>query len=461
MNRRLKLPSRQSLIWKIMLIFWITTALTIIANIVITREIVRNEHQRLQLEETLQRLSRAAVSSYQEGGKAGLAQWYRQTYRNEGYRVVLLDEQRRPLAKRRHGDRNHERHPPGFKFPLLQDEIGIAAADGRFFTLKLLPSPAMFDDWRSPKYLHGIRLATTFLIIFLGSAWLARSLARPINSMRIASERFGQGQLETRLPEALTRRKDELGQLSTSFNAMAARIERLLQSQQQLFRDVSHEIRTPLTRQKLAIELARSADDPAPMLDKLEQQNQSIENLIDQILNLLRLDTHASDFRPEEVALKALVLEVIEEAQLDLKHKNIRTEVTLADDVEVRVDRELLKCALQNIVLNAIKYSPEASRLDISGSDSDEGFTLAVEDQGPGIPEADLGRVLNAFYRTDSSRNQDTGGYGLGLAIVKRIMLQMGGQLRLKNRDDRHSDNLKNSKNGLRVELIFEASEPV
>lgn len=452
-----------------MLVFWLTTALTILANILITREIVRIEQQNHHLQDKLQRLAGAAVSAYREGGRQELKTWYRSVFRHEGLRVVLLDEQRQSLAmplNRKRADNDHEQ---SFDMPKPRYEYALASESGHVFTLRLLPSKALFEQrrrWREEGNIHvlrGLRLGLSALIILFGSLWLARSLAGPVNALRAASDKVAQGNLGTRLDSPLIERKDELGQLARAFNNMASQLEALMQRQVDLFSDISHEIRTPLTRQKLAIELARGADDPNKMLDKLAAQNAQIEHLVNQLLTLVKLDSNgpaSADLEPSEepLDLKAILQELVEEANLDLEDKALTIQFGTLPSASLRGNEDWVKRALGNVFLNAIKYSPASSEITLSGSrenledgrQSRSFFVLRIDDQGPGIPEAELDHVTQAFYRCDASRNSETGGYGLGLAMVERIMRQLGGSMRLSNRY--HEDR---SIAGLRVELRF------
>ena len=440
---------RHRLIWRIMLIFWITTILTIVANIVITKEIMRGEHHRTHLEDVLHRFAREAVSEYQSGGQSALSVWYDTLLKTERFRVVLFDSNNRALAKPDMMRRDFRGpHFPGPK------SVGIVGANDQYFTLKLLPSPALYSGWRSPEKLHGIRLGVSFLIIFIGSAWLARSLARPVNSLQEASEKIARGQLDTRLPDWVSKRHDELGLLAKTFDHMAERLEELIERQQQLFRDISHEIRTPLTRQKLAIELARDSDDPGPYLDKLEQQNQQIESLVDQLLSLLKINANESGYLLTELNVIPVMEQVLEQAELELQRKAIKIDMPAAQDFRIRANEALLTRALDNILVNAIKYSPDQSRIAISVREEASWKILQILDQGPGVPPADLRKILQPFYRSDSSRHSESGGFGLGLAIVKGIMEQHGGTLEVKNQAN--SDSEEDNK-GLCVELRFPA----
>ena len=213
---------------------------------------------------------------------------------------------------------------------------------------------------------------------------------------------------------------------------MATKIENLIQSQQQLFSDISHDIRTPLTRQKLAIELARSTDNPGPLLDKLEQQNQVIEDLLDSLLTLLRLDNH-NDYEACSLELNSVLTECIAQAEIDLANKSLHIKQDIEPALPVIGNRALLLRAFSNIIANAIKYSPENSDIDISAFRRADQIIVEIQDQGPGIVETELTSALEPFYRADRSRHADTGGYGLGLAIVNKIIQQHGGDATLSN----------------------------
>jgi two-component system sensor histidine kinase CpxA len=204
-----------------------------------------------------------------------------------------------------------------------------------------------------------------------------------------------------------------------------------LSSQQQLFRDISHEIRTPLTRQKLAIELARSADSPEEYLNKIEQQNQSIEDLVNQLLTLMQVNSIPLHYEP--VSLTDLLRSCIDDAELELKRKAISVETNWQSQAIIQGDAPLLTRAFENLLVNAIKYSPEGSTISIRVAENQQVIGVEIKDQGPGIPETKLDAILKPFYRADQSRNRETGGFGLGLAISSQIIREHGGTLCLEN----------------------------
>ena len=438
----LKPPSlRHRLILKIMLIFWLTTLATIFANVYITKEIVVTEYKTDHLREKLRDLSKEAIAVYENGGKTELRHWYKALAEHEQLRVVLLDEHQRAIAKparsSHHDDQDDYEHNRkkrfGFNKHMLKfADQNIVSTSGMSYTLRVLPSPYLRSAF-NPDTLHLYRLSASFIIILFGSWWLARSVSRPVNVLRQASAEIAKGNFEVRVKEKVGNRKDELGQLGQSFDHMAAKIESLISSQKQLFRDISHEIRTPLTRQKIAIELASDPANTASMLGKIEQQNQVIEELIENLLTLMQLEDSQSNTMTL-IDMTEIIHAVIDAAELNLNAKGLQLLEETAATLPVWGDKTLMTRALENVLINAVKFSPEQSKIVIEGKHTNDRITIAVTDEGPGIPEQALDNILKAFYRADKSRHSSTGGFGLGLAITDKIVRQHGGSLKIENR---------------------------
>ena len=441
----LKPPSlRHRLILKIMLIFWLTTLATIFANVYITKEIVVTEYKKDHLREKLRGLSKEAIAVYESGGKTELRHWYEALAEDEQLRVILLDAHQRPIAKparsKDHDDQDdqddnehHRKKRFGFNKHMLKfADQNIVSASGMSYTLRVLPSPYLRSAF-NPETLHLSRLSASFIIILFGSWWLARSVSRPVNVLRQASAEIAKGNFEVRVKEKVGNRKDELGQLGQSFDHMASKIESLIGSQKQLFRDISHEMRTPLTRQKIAIELAHDPANTASMLVKIEQQNQVIEDLIENLLTLMQLED--SQGHPmAAIDMTEIIHSVIDAAELNLSAKGLQLLEKTAATLPVWGDSTLLTRALENLLINAVKYSPEQSAIHIEGKHTEENVIITISDEGPGIPEQELANILKAFYRADKSRHNTTGGFGLGLAITDKIVRQHGGSLAIENR---------------------------
>lgn len=259
-------------------------------------------------------------------------------------------------------------------------------------------------------------MATAILLAYL----LARHLAKPVLRLEAAAERLGRGDLSARVPED---RGDELGRLAVSFNRMAARIETLLGAQQRLLLDVSHELRSPLTRMSVAAELARSSADPSPELDRIQREVDRLNSLVSSLLQVSRAEADPGRMKRESVDLTALVHETAAACRIEAAGRAIEV---AGECAPVRGDAELLRRAVENVLRNAIRYSPAdgAVRVTLAGS------RVTIRDRGPGVPEHALPHLFETFYRVDG---QQAEGHGLGLSIARRAVELHGGRITARN----------------------------
>ena len=243
------------------------------------------------------------------------------------------------------------------------------------------------------------------------------------------------GELSTRVGSKIGNRKDELGQLGSSFDEMAEQLEKTITSQKQLLRDISHEIRTPLTRQRIAIDLVRELlkdDRPTEnLLNKIEAQNNKLNELIENLLTLNRLNDGSNQLSMESVDLTPLISELVDDAEIEASTKKITIMKQGLESAVIKGNRILLARAFENIVGNTLKYSPENAIVLVDISSADNGIIITIEDQGPGLSEEEIKQVFTPFYRADNSRTQTTGGYGLGLSIVKKVVDLHQGKVEL------------------------------
>jgi two-component system phosphate regulon sensor histidine kinase PhoR len=205
--------------------------------------------------------------------------------------------------------------------------------------------------------------------------------------------------------------------------------------------NVSHELRTPLTAIRGYVEaLAEedtSPDDRGRFLEIIGRHTQRMERLVKDLLRLARLDAGQETLDVITCDTSNLTDTVLSDVAQAADDRNQRVEVTIAAGVDtVRADPAKLHDALRNLVANAITYSPEGSRIGVDVTSDAGRVTIAVSDEGPGIPDEDLTRVFERFYRVDKSRARDPGGTGLGLAIVKHLVELHGGSVRVENRPE-------------------------
>jgi two-component system phosphate regulon sensor histidine kinase PhoR len=205
--------------------------------------------------------------------------------------------------------------------------------------------------------------------------------------------------------------------------------------------NVSHELRTPLTAIRGYVEALSdgdaSPDDSRRFLEVIARHTRRMERLVGDLLRLARLDAGQETVELTACDTQALASGVIADLSSAVDERGQRVEVSVAPGGEkIRADPVKLHDALRNLVANAIAYAPEHTRIRIAAAPVDGRVALSVSDEGPGIPDEDLGRVFERFYRVDKSRARDPGGTGLGLAIVKHLVELHGGQVRAENRPE-------------------------
>jgi two-component system sensor histidine kinase CpxA len=227
--------------------------------------------------------------------------------------------------------------------------------------------------------------------------------------------------LNVRVLPSLKGRKDDLGLLAADFDAMAERVRSLLESKHQLLRDVSHELRSPLARLQLALSLAQRGDaGTAENLARIGREADRLEQLIARALLLARLERPALGAESERVDIAALLGEIVADVAIEADVRRAQVALSTSGTLEVMGDREALRSAFENVLRNAVRYSPAGSQLAVRAERCAASIEVVIEDQGPGVPEKDLQLIFEPFYRVDASRDRAEGGEGLGLAIAAR-----------------------------------------
>ncbi|MBO9544758.1 ATP-binding protein [Caulobacter sp.] len=293
-------------------------------------------------------------------------------------------------------------------------KLGVRQSDGHWLIVEPKPTFFRFDSWQQ----------RVLLILFLSVAavtplaWLfARRLAQPITAFADAAERLGK---DPRTPPLAMSGSSEVLAAATAFNMMQERLRRYVEDRTAMVGAIAHDLRTPLTRLKFRIEAA--PDDVRP---KLAADIDQMEAMIAATLGFVR-DTS----RPAErtkLELSSLLESVMDEAA----ETGGDTTVDRSEKVVIEGDPVALKRLVANLVENALKYGGTArGRVYAEGHMA----IIEIEDNGPGVPPAELERVFEPFYRGEPSRNRETGGIGLGLAVVRSLARAHGGDVTLHNR---------------------------
>jgi two-component system sensor histidine kinase CpxA len=216
-----------------------------------------------------------------------------------------------------------------------------------------------------------------------------------------------------------------------------------VKAQQRLLGDISHELRSPLARLGVALGLARqrSGTEANGALDRIERESDNLNEMISQLLTLTRLESGTDSRKRTEVNLAALVREVADDADFEARSVNRAVQVVSSDDCSINGVEELLRSAVENVVRNAVRYTPEGTAVEVAlrkqNGGTDNFAVISVRDRGKGVPEDALERIFRPFYRTEDARDrQSGGGTGLGLAIAERAVRMHGGSVQAVNAAD-------------------------
>jgi heavy metal sensor kinase len=267
----------------------------------------------------------------------------------------------------------------------------------------------------------------SFPLVILTLFVLTRAIAgrsiRPVEEAIAAAEKISRANLDLRIP--LPHHRDELFRLTSTINDLLDRLQDAFQRERQFTADASHELKTPLASIQGTLEvLVRKPREREHYEERIRfclKELSRMAGLIDQLLVLARYESSGMTPRSEPVDLCVHVGEVARRMLPDARQKAISIGVNCPESVRVPADPAMLDMMLENLVSNALKYSPEGSRVAISVAADHGTVTCSVADNGTGIPAEKLNSIFERFYRVDESRSAETGGFGLGLAIVKKL----------------------------------------
>lgn len=365
---------------------------------------------------------------------------------NHPMQVLVVDQQGKELLGRE--------IPIDEMSPIV--EHTVLAPDQKSYRV-FIGMPAWDSFWKHrqhQKRKHGPSILLKVLVVVLVSGmfcWgLAWYLSRPLRHLRDAVRRFGEGELDTRLGERWCRVRhknplrlkykrhrqcrDEIFELGQDFDQMAERLQALVFSHRQLLHDVSHELRSPLARLQVAMELARrNPQEMETALQRIEREAGRLEDLVGQVLILARLDSGQQPECADYVDMAALLEDLVDDARFEAGDDGPKVVCELESQPTLKVNAELLHRALENVLRNALRHSPDGGEVSVSLKADAQNWNISICDQGPGVAEDRLDDLFEAFVRIDSARSRSDGGFGLGLAIARRAIEAHGGSIRAAN----------------------------
>jgi heavy metal sensor kinase len=313
----------------------------------------------------------------------------------------------------------------------LEEQSDVDAAD---HGLAVNAEERMEEQLREILVVLVLGLPMTVALAGVGGYVLARRALAPIDQLGAEARRITADRLHERL--SVANENDEIGRLAAVINETLARLQSSFDQLRRFTADASHELRTPLSVIRGIGEMSlRETRSPAEYKDAIGSMLEEVDRLtrlVDTLLRLSRGDGGTVRLSPEVVDLEGLVRDVAASLAILAEERGQRIRITPAANVEVSVDRLVLREALRNVVDNAIKYAPAASTIELRVEASARQATVAVIDEGPGISPEHRERVFDRFYRIDEGRSRDAGGTGLGLAIAKWAVEANGGAISLE-----------------------------
>jgi heavy metal sensor kinase len=267
------------------------------------------------------------------------------------------------------------------------------------------------------------------LLVLIGFTFTRRWL-QPLDKMVSEANRITAHDLSRRLP--VVNPHDELGRLAGVFNVTLARLEDSFSALDRFVSDASHELLTPLTTLRSVGEVgllaARAPEDYREIIGSMLEEAQRLQLLVEKLLQLARAEGGSNMVEQSRIQLEELARECAADAAILAEEKQQRIQVECSP-CEIKTDALLLRQALQNLVDNAMKYSPCGATITIKVHETETSHVLSVIDDGPGVETEHRARLMDRFFRADDSRGKKGGGYGLGLAITKAYMRVLGGDL--------------------------------
>ncbi len=429
-----------SLYWRIFLAFWAALALILVGTVTVAVNATSHRTERPWVQRG--QLYAQAARAFEAGGPGALKAWLQglagepagRTYIVGPGGQEMLGRTLPPILRATAAD-VAAGAAPGAIAP-VGGALVLVGPEGTTYHVVVGPvrdGPRLFGELELP----GVPLSILLIAIGASAAvclLLARYLVAPVDRLRMATRQLAGGDLNVRVLPALKGRKDDLGLLAQDLDAMAERLRQLIEGKQQLLRDVSHELRSPLARLQLALSLARR--DPVATdrhLARAGLEADRLEQLIARTLQLVRLERPLQQLERSAVDVGELLRGIAAEVAIEADAQGCTVAVEAQGALQLPADRELLRSAFENVIRNAVRYSPVGAGVSIGARRSDAAggaIEVVVRDEGPGVPQKDLALIFEPFYRVDTAReHRSAGGEGLGLAIAARAIAVHGGRI--------------------------------
>lgn len=429
------LPGLHSLFWKLALLLVTFTLLLISLSWFWSQRVeLHTSYLSSSAKQQLQAYADEAEQAWRAGGPPGAERFLQALAAREASEALLLDKQLQPLGSQPLSDAQRERltFMRQLDWPMSRRSSTLPYIDIPFTDKAghlVIQLPERFRPWayRGPLLLltRALLPGVLALLFCVGLYWV---LIAPLVRLREQANALHADDLSARAG-VVAQRRDELGELARAFDHMAERLQGTVALQRQLLRDVSHELRTPLSRLRVASE---SGLDSVQLSQRVLHEVQLMQQLVGDTLELAWLDTERPRLAPEPVQLAALWDVLRENACFESAWSAQRLVYAVEADCWLYCNLNALAQALENILRNAIRFSPTGGVVRLAGRREGADWHLWLEDQGPGVAAQHLQRIFLPFSRLDGARPGD-GGFGLGLSIARSAVTGQGGRIVAEN----------------------------
>ncbi|MEE9100601.1 histidine kinase sensor domain-containing protein [Pseudomonas nitroreducens] len=428
-----EVPGRHSLFWRLAVALVAFCLLLIWLSWSWGKQVERQSYYlSAEAREVLGGYAREAEQAWRSGGAVGVDAWLAgMRQREEGWMTVVDARLQAlgnvPLSR---DEVAHLTFQRGLEWPVSSRSIDLPyigipfpsePTSGRL--VLQLPArylPSGFTLMRQ-SLTHGLVPAVLALLL---CALLYRYLVRPLARLREHANALQADDLGAVASPELSARRDELGELGRALDHMAERLRSHVSLQRQLLRDLSHELRTPLSRLRVA---GDSPISEAALRQRVEREVEVMQRLVADTLELAWLDTERPHLEREDIDLQSLWELLVDDARFEAGWAPERFLYQVPAGCRVRGHLNGLARALENLLRNAIRHSPLSGCVRLGGRREGQGWHLWLEDDGAGVPEADLERIFQPFTRLSAARSGE--GFGLGLSIARSSVRMQGGEL--------------------------------
>ncbi|MEM6574716.1 MAG: ATP-binding protein [Pseudomonadota bacterium] len=432
----------RSLLLRIFFSFWLIITLTIVLAAAVGYGYAQRARAAMENFQVSDAMLDASVA-LRDAGHEGLVAWLEGLPAVTAAAVFVLDSDGkdllgRPLpmpvglAMRRFGGEMIKPPMRGNLRP-ARPFSQLVGPDGQLYTLFVLPTQRAAGRWLAERG-QVVLILLALLVSAAVSYLLARAISRPVSELRGAALSLADGKLKTRVPESVTRRDDEIGQLGQDFDRMARELDRAWQRQTELTRNVSHELRSPLARLRIALELARRQVGEQPEFAKIDLETERLNGLIGQILEFSRLDAQPEE-APETIDLTELLESVVQDVRYENQGKDDQGLIDLTSEGAHMVSGYpgALRSAFENVLRNAVLHGQGAKPVTVKLSAIETEAQVVISDSGAGVSDEDLAQLFQPFFRSANAAESPASGSGLGLAIASRAIELNRGTISVRN----------------------------